>query len=312
MSDETNAAAEGGAAPNLFDFVMRSRQREVFALVLAIVAGSIGIVGPSVPAELRFAAAGFVALAILVLASLVARDWWRLRNPEEYQRGRAYEYSGQACGVGYEGLRIVGHLNETDGSMILRREVRLKAFGLKVSKIDQRVNVPNGPDTGAAITGKIIHGMIEGDRTPVKITVSSFEQGPRSHHAILKFEPQIQQNQVLAFTYEEALNRGAMALTLEDQKTRKEDFQYLAWDIDRPVKDFELRLSWRTGMPIANPRSEVWLGKTQELHDAEVKRITRLKGFRDNSATADPHLTLGVRYPVLGGLAYVLLWDPPA
>ncbi len=297
----------GHSVGTLIDLIRKSWEKDVFFLVLALIAGLIGIAGTSVPKEIRFGALGFMLLAFLVLGGLLLRDIWRWWQFDEFQRERAYVHSAEACGVGYESLRIVGHLDEDNGAIGIRREVELKAFSAPVTKIDQYVFVPAGGDGGAEIEGKII-----GMPGTTRITITPFERLPTAHHAILTFDPPIPRGETLGFTYEEVLNPGTIALTKKQQGEKREPFQYLAWDIIRPVKDFALILTWGKGVPIANPKYDVWFGKTQVQHDREVARIKKENWFQDSSNAADPNLSLKVRYPVLGGLVYVVRWDPPA
>ena len=287
----------------LLDSLIASWYWKLFFALLAVISGAIGVKG-NVGADVRNFALGVLTVAALIVLFLLVVDIIHWLSQNAYQRSSAYQFNAKLYGLGYESLKIAALLNR-DGSMTITRQIRLKAFTDGVSKIDHYMFAREAPRQGQAIQARII-GRKSESITP-QLTIE--HQSSDRFMGVVTFPHSLKRGDVVEYPYEETLPPGSFALTKRELEERRMPFEFVAWDIVRPTKNFTLKVRMTPETPIENPDHDAWFGQTRSSHEKEYRDTHG--GWNDDQSEPSRELILDVPQPILG-LTYAIKWTPAA
>ncbi len=290
----------------LGDFILRTLHWKLFFAFVSLSSGVISI-KQDVSAEARHFWLGILALAAVVLVALLVRDVARWLSGS-YHRDDAYQANARLVGVGYEEMKVTGWLRP-DGSMQIRRSLRVRAFADRVERLDYYMFAREAPE-GKTIEATAFSDSVApfGTRKQSKVSIE-FEYYKRSHDqsvGVVTFTPPLAKGQVTEFDYQDKLIAGSFAIT-PDKLATGMDREFFAWDITRPTRQLALKVNLDPDTPVTNASYDVWHGVTKMSHQHEYASIAG--GWNDRSSAGPLLLSLDVQGPILG-LSYVISWRP--
>jgi hypothetical protein len=280
-------------------FVLGTYPWRLFYLILTVLAAVSAYVSPT--ENIRVFALGTLFLALVSMLGMLMRDLFRLMTREHYERERAYDLNARFYGLSYESLEVEGTLH-LDGSMVIRRTMKLLAFNDRVEKVDHYMLAREAPAAGQSIKAKITGRQTRN----VELDLYVYLQAPDRSYNIVIFKPPLRRNEVAEYVYEEVLPAGSFAMKGDDLPPHM-PYEYVAWDITRPTKNFVLRVVIPKGANVVTSDHDVWFGVTRMSHEREYGRVHG--GYSESETNASKILTISVAQPVLG-LTYVIKWLP--
>lgn len=227
----------------------------------------------------------------------------RLRAAAKDAREAAYDFNSELYGYAYESLKVTG-LIHNDGSIGFRRDMIARAYTKEIGSVDHWMLAPEAPEDSTIELGDP-HAA---QPAFVEVRKRVVRQTSERVAAVLHIEPAIKLGEQLQFTMSETLPSGSMALTYEELDSRGMLYEFVAWDITRPTRQFNLSIIFPDDLVPVEIEHDVWYGVSRMPNPHESARIE--PNWSEVESKGEREYSLQIPYPVLG-LTYVIKWVPP-
>jgi len=194
-----------------------------------------------------------------------------------------------------------------EGYTTSKHRIELTSTTDKVYSIEHSSTLPHAPlDGDRPIDLQVPDQLI--DEVKLKPVILSLSKNKLFWQ--LNFLPCLPKGKKVHYNYSETSPRGSFAMTFEELKNRKMDYEYFSMRISYPTEHYKQKLIFPVKFDPTYYDYDVWLGEGKVQHPEEFHR---LRNFWHVGREKDGrmYIEISIKHPI-HGLIYALKWIPPA
>jgi len=273
------------------------------ARIAGVIAALAGIASfffaPHVPDCVKglLLAVAAVLLALSVIPWALRQLCRRIGSPE-----MAYAINSQRHGMSYEDLIVHAAVQGDDGSLLIRREMLVRAHSLR-EELDHYILYPEVSRQRQSSTDLPQIQVL--DNSFKTISVKEEDVSPDKIGRTFRISPPLRPGECIRYQVIEPSIPQLYDPTVREMNLS--EYDYFAWDIGRPTRRLELKVLFPLEVGPTDCELDVWYAAGHSCSRVDVE-FERVKGLLQQRRNGDSLTwTVEVPHPVLG-LTYVIKW----
>ena len=292
------------------------RTWQKYVVFLGLLLPFLAVVGLSVsdkfPIGTKLVFSGLSLLAAVLLYFFYfliysVRKTYRLLPPDHPSHKYVVDSLAKLFGLRKTDLKIHCVISE-DGSSISTYNVHLRAEANQITQVEYLSTAPTLPD-GA--DGDTDVKFIRSESGPGDIRVEMLRKTKAESFWAINFTPGLSAGQSVKYLQEVRTPSKTFALTPEDLKARKLDFESYSMQVNYPTDKLVMRVTFFRGASVSRVTHDAWYGRGRVRHMNEYSRIIKEESFTTGLEDGKLYGELEIPFPI-HGLKYVIRWEPAA